>query len=197
MPLARLTPTPVRRPEMSDSNDTTIPLGFCQCGCGQRTKVSRYSDPRYGYIKDQPRRYLSGHSSRLLTPAYMEQDCGYETPCWIWQRATDRRGYGVGCLGRTPVRAHILYFESKHGPVPDGLQLDHRCRIRRCCNPDHLEAVTSAENTRRGAKAKLSASDIEVIRSLHGKMLQREIAELFNVSAPHINRILKNINWRK
>jgi hypothetical protein len=36
------------------------------------------------------------------------------------------------------------------GPILDGLVIDHLCSVRRCCNPDHLEAVTNAENTRRG-----------------------------------------------
>jgi hypothetical protein len=35
------------------------------------------------------------------------------------------------------------------GPIPDGLQLDHLCRNKACCNPMHLEPVTARENQRR------------------------------------------------
>lgn len=41
-------------------------------------------------------------------------------------------------------------YEHVKGPVPDGLELDHLCRVHNCVNPAHLEAVTHAENVRRG-----------------------------------------------
>ena len=47
------------------------------------------------------------------------------------------------------VLAHRLAYETLIGPVPDGLQIDHLCRVRLCCNPAHLEAVTAKTNTRR------------------------------------------------
>ncbi len=45
--------------------------------------------------------------------------------------------------------AHRFSFEMVNGPVPNGLELDHLCRVRRCVNPSHLEAVTRLENIRR------------------------------------------------
>ncbi len=46
--------------------------------------------------------------------------------------------------------AHRFAYENLVGPVPTGLLLDHRCRNKSCVNPDHLDPVTSGENTRRG-----------------------------------------------
>jgi hypothetical protein len=45
-------------------------------------------------------------------------------------------------------------YELVVGPIPDGLEIDHLCRVPSCCNPEHLEAVTHAENMRRGAAAR-------------------------------------------
>ncbi|MGW2130432.1 HNH endonuclease signature motif containing protein [Streptomyces coelicoflavus] len=57
--------------------------------------------------------------------------------CWIWTAGTNRKGYGViGINGRSTL-AHRFSYELHVGPIPDGLELDHRCRVRPCSNPDH------------------------------------------------------------
>ena len=77
-------------------------------------------------------------------------DMGYLTPCWISNRSRTGRGYtkivADGCLWLT----HRLAYTVWRGDIPDGLQIDHLCRQRACCNPDHLEAVSCRENLLRG-----------------------------------------------
>lgn len=75
-----------------------------------------------------------------------------KTPtCWLWTGAkTGSGGYGVIRLGDTLVRAHRFAYEAMVGPIPDGLVLDHLCRVRACVNPGHLEPVTTQENVLRG-----------------------------------------------
>ena len=69
--------------------------------------------------------------------------------CWLWT-AGIRNGYGQFKDGRM-VNAHRWAYEFCVGPVPDGLQLDHLCRVRRCVYPWHLEPVTPRTNVLRGA----------------------------------------------
>lgn len=66
--------------------------------------------------------------------------------CWIWQGCCNRGGYGQVNAGDKTRLTHRVTYEHYVGPVPDGLELDHLCRVRRCCNPDHLEPVTRSEN---------------------------------------------------
>ena len=72
------------------------------------------------------------------------------TGCWLWAGATNRDGYGIAHRRRQTRMAHSLSYEFACGPVPDGLELDHLCRVRCCVNPNHLQAVTHLENCRRG-----------------------------------------------
>jgi hypothetical protein len=48
--------------------------------------------------------------------------------------------------------AHRRVYELLVGPIPEGLQMDHLCRVKRCVNPDHLEPVTGSENVLRAVR---------------------------------------------
>ncbi len=75
--------------------------------------------------------------------------------CWLWTGDLNDRGYPTFALlhDRT-VYAHRYAYELLVGPIPEGLTLDHLCRVPACVNPDHLEPVTKAENIRRAARTR-------------------------------------------
>lgn len=71
--------------------------------------------------------------------------------CWLWAGTLNFGGYGsLYAMGRS-FMAHRVTYEDKFGSIPEGLEIDHLCRVRSCINPAHLEAVTHAENRRRSA----------------------------------------------
>jgi hypothetical protein len=78
--------------------------------------------------------------------------------CWLWMGSVKPLGYGSFNLGRRPSRrtlqAHRFSYMADKGAIPAGLQLDHKCRIRCCVNPDHLEPVTAGENVARSMRSR-------------------------------------------
>lgn len=69
--------------------------------------------------------------------------------CWLWKGCTTAKGYGLIQAGKLrPV--HRVSYELHVGPIPQGLDLDHLCRVRNCANPAHLEPVTHRVNVLRG-----------------------------------------------
>lgn len=79
--------------------------------------------------------------------------------CWLWA-GSDDGGAGYGrfraevALGTRQAHraAYALFCE----PIPDGMEIDHKCRVTACVNPDHLEPVTREENMRRAPKLGLA-----------------------------------------
>jgi hypothetical protein len=76
-----------------------------------------------------------------------------QAPCWLITTGPKTpNGYPthISVPGRAPRVTHRIMWEFHHqGPVPTGMQLDHLCRRRNCCQPQHLEPVTPSENTDR------------------------------------------------
>jgi len=90
---------------------------------------------------------LSKLSAKFWSHVIPEPNSG----CWLWDGSL-RDGYGlfrVESYGRV-TNAHRVAYQLCVGPIPEGLILDHLCRMRQCVNPAHLEPVTNSENIARG-----------------------------------------------
>lgn len=72
------------------------------------------------------------------------------TDCWEWTGAKNKKGYGRISFtvrpNQTVCYAHRVSYEIFHGTIEAGKVIDHKCRNRACCNPDHIHAVTAREN---------------------------------------------------
>jgi hypothetical protein len=128
------------------SSETVAP-GYCECGCGEFAGFWESTSRSHGRVKGQPKRFVHNHHARRPM-----EDCFWEKvdkrgpeDCWEWTGALVR---GYGHLGNRErhVYAHRFSYELLVGPIPEGLHLDHLCRVRHCVNPAHLEPVTAREN---------------------------------------------------
>lgn len=132
--------------------------------CGRRSHARGWCNTHYerwrkhGHPEaDRPVQIVNNDESRFWSkvdkdgplPAWAP----FLGPCWLWTGAPNASGYGTLRLSggtRRTVTAHRYAYELRVGPIPDGLTLDHLCRVRACVRPDHLEPVTNKENALRG-----------------------------------------------
>lgn len=132
-------------------------------------------------------------------------DVDEATGCWLW-KILSRGGYGAAWSSK-PITAHRLAWTATHGPIPDGMQVLHRCDVRRCVNPDHLFLGTHAENMAdRNSKgrqaslkgeahpnAKLTAEDVIAIRTASEPL--RVLAERYGVKRSTVANLRSNLGW--
>lgn len=144
-------------------------------------------------MKGEPLRYVNGHSGGRCGPGsrYVEEDRGFDTPCWIWQGTKAPNGYGRLTVRGETKSAHRLYWEERYGRIPPGMTLDHLCRQRACVNPDHLEVVTARVNVQRGQLAKLTPDTVREIRARAAAGApQARLAQQFGVDQSTVSRVV-------
>lgn len=114
-----------------------------QCRCGVKS-VAAGGDLRRGRLG------RCSHPEGAGLRFWRMVDVGDGLGCWIWTGSLSTDGYGRFRCERRSWLAHRWLYESVHGPVPRGFELDHTCRNRRCVRPSHLDPVTHRENVSRG-----------------------------------------------
>lgn len=121
-----------------------------------------------------------------------------ERGCHIWIGSRDAKGYGLVGTSTNTRRAHRVAYEEVHGPVPDGLVLDHECRTRACVNARHLRAVTNAQNCRTGGKAKLDMGRAREIRAAReAGEPAASLARRYGVGETTIEDVVAGRTWRE
>ena len=128
-------------------------------------------------------------------PRVSVEDRGFATPCWIWEQCRSAAGYGrTWTVERGNLFAHRLSYEQNVGPIDEGLDIDHLCRVKSCVNPDHLEAVSRSINLRRRPKcAALSVEDVVAIRASDESGVR--LAKRFGVTRTTISHVRTRRTW--
>lgn len=113
--------------------------------------------PVVGPLSDQERRRLLDIEmgdrrlpSRFWAKVIAERHAQLPSACWTWVGSRDPEGYGQSNTRGRVFKAHRMAWIALVGPIEDGLQLDHLCRLRACVRPAHLDPVSCRENTLRG-----------------------------------------------
>lgn len=108
--------------------------------------------------------HLFNLPSRFVSQIVIDEEKG----CWVWIGATDTSGYGhAKWKGQTLSVHRIVWLIHNGESPPENMQLDHLCRVRSCCNPEHLEVVTPGENLRRGNSPSAIAARADQCRNGH------------------------------
>lgn len=115
--------------------------GKCFCGCGLETPIALQS--KLGNIAGQPQMYFPGHRWRTASSYTIDRH-----GCWILP-VHRKDGYSRLHRDGNLFMGHRYYWEQRYGPIPKDMTLDHLCRQKACCCPDHMELCTQAENSRR------------------------------------------------
>lgn len=136
--------------------------------------------------------------------------------CWIWTGAigSGRNSYGhLKRDGRT-IMMHRFSYELSHGPIPAGLFVLHKCDLKTCVNPCHLEVGSNQKNVQdaysRGLHvvrigeectfSKMTEEQVAEIRAVKGRMRrgqQSEMAERFGVCCSAIRHVRTGRNWKR
>ena len=90
------------------------------------------------------------------------------TGCWEWTAGRIDTGYGALGVDGKMMLAHRFAYEQFVGQIPDGLALDHLCRNRGCCNPEHLNPCTRGENVLAPGSESLAAVNAAKTHCVHG-----------------------------
>ncbi len=175
-------------------------------GCGAKYLARGYCQNHYMQLwragsplvapkeKEPPQQYIIARTEKT------------DSGCWLWTKST-HNGYGKTGVDNRHRQAHVFSYEAFVGPVPKGMQVNHKCHNRACCNPEHLYAGTQKENVRdmfeagrnrtlRGEEStssKLKTEDVLFIRA--SPQSAKELRVQFGVSDSLIRAIRKYKTW--
>lgn len=122
--------------------------------------------------------------------------------CWVWTGRARNRGYGVVSVDGRGRLAHRVAWELERGPIPEGLNVLHRCDNPPCVRPDHLFLGTQADNMadmtekKRRRCPKLNQSTAANLRQdLSSGMTHRAAAAKYGISRGMVSHVHAGRAW--
>jgi len=139
------------------------------CGNPSCVRPEHWGKPKYNKRPMTPAQHAERAKRRFMARIRHEVHVPALGPCWMWQGYTDPNGYGRASYRGKRDYTHRIAFFMAGKEIPEGKELDHLCRMRGCCNPAHLEAVTHRVNLERSPLHIMFNPEVraEVIKS-HG-----------------------------
>lgn len=179
--------------EVSGCSNPVRSLGLCGA---HYFRARRHGDVNYiGPLMGSP-------IERLLNSVEPEPNSG----CWLYIK-TGKLGYGTFWLNGSARQAHRAAWTLLVGPIPDGMQVNHKCHVRCCVNPNHLYLGTQTDNMKDmrdsgrerralgelNGLAKLTIEMVKAIRKSDRKNC--ELAAFFSVAPTTISAIRNRKRW--
>ena len=132
-------------------------------------------------------------TSNLVITTHRFTDCitpdgGYPTQDGYIRVLTKLRRLG----GLLKMR-HRIEWEKVNGPIPDGYEIDHMCKVRACCNVDHLQCLSRSKHKSKDNAERYKDREIAILKFINHNphLLQREVGSIFGVSQSCISGIIK------
>ena len=129
--------------------------------------------------------------------------------CWEWAGKVDKDGYGVRGSRYGEKRAHRFAYTREFGDIPDGLVVRHKCDNVLCCNPQHLELGSHADNITdkvsrgrqaTGSKIRTTILDVDRVREIRRLyaegIRQVDLASRFGIDQTTTSQIVRRKTWK-
>lgn len=186
-------------------------MNFKKCsvdGCNKPLKAK-------GYCNTHAERFRRNGTIELLNPPDTRPPVERimdmiemipESGCWIWLGPGETHGH-IRISGiPSPQSVHRIMWEHENGPIPDGMNVCHRCDIGFCCNPKHLFLGTQLDNmmdkVKKGRHARgemignAKLNSIQVAEIRYSNEPRRLLAERYGVSQSTIKAVRGKQNWK-
>lgn len=95
-------------------------------------------------------------------------------------------GYIRKCFGNNGKKVfkmfHRFKWEEVNGPIPEGYEIDHKCRNRTCCNVEHLQLLGISEHKVKTNRERYSERSNQIKKDLVNGLTVKAICEKYQIS---------------